>query len=391
MNLEAELSPDFLLRSFSFSLASTFYKMRAEGTVNGNVITFSLATGKENVTDSITLKAPPMIPVNKRTYLLRQGLQEGDKVRIPFFDPVTLSGKETTMEYRGKENVMIRNRIYSLHHFIESYAGVRINSWLDDEGKVIKEESPAGFVFLSEPEFQARDITGRGEEILSAVAVPFQGDLSRLQDASSVTFRLTLPDGHSFSLNKDRQHFSDPHLTLSLEDIPEGDFCATEAVETEASPFIQKNHSKIIRLAEQITEGISSPAAQIKALGQWLYENIDKQPVISIPDALTTLDSRKGDCNEHAALFAALAGSRNIPVRIVAGVMYHERSFYYHAWNEVCIAGKWISIDTTKNQFPTDLSHIKFIEGDIREHAPITSLLGKLRIELVNMVLERRK
>lgn len=391
MSLEADLSTDFLLQSFSFSLSSTFYRMNAKGTIHGNSVNFTLSTGKEDITDSITLKAPPILPVNQRGYLLKQDLQPGEKIRIPFFDPVTLSGKETTMEYRGKEKVLIHNRVLSLHRFIESYAGVRINSWLDDQGKVIKEESPAGFIFLAEPEFKARNITGRGEEILGAVAVPFKGDLAGLENASSVTFKLTLPTDSEFDLHDDRQIYRDSFLTVSREEIPEGDFCRGPENNLEATPFIQTRNPEINQLAEKLTRDQSSSMAKVNAIGKWLYTHIDKQPVISIPDALTTLNSRKGDCNEHAVLFAALARNRGIPTRVVAGVMYHANKFYYHAWNEVCIAGTWISIDTTKNQIPADLSHIKFIEGDLRDQTKIISLLGNLGIELVGMDMERKK
>lgn len=391
MNLEADLSADFLLQSFSFSLSSTFYRMNAKGTIHGNSVNFSLSTGKEDITDSITLKAPPILPVNQRGYLLKQDLLPGDKISIPFFDPVTLSGKETTMEYRGKEKVLIHNRVLSLHRFIENYAGIRINSWIDDQGKVIKEESPAGFIFLAEPEFKARNIAGRGEEILSAVAVPFEGDLASLEDASSVTFKLTLPADSEFDLYGDRQIYRDPLLTVSREALPEGDFCRGQKNNLEATAFIQTKNPKIAELAEKLTRDQASSMDKVKAIGSWLYTHIDKQPVISIPDALTTLKSRKGDCNEHAVLFAALARNRGIPARVAAGVMYHAGRFYYHAWNEVCIAETWISIDTTKNQIPADLSHIKFIEGDIRDQTKIISLLGNLGIELVGMDMQRKK
>ena len=103
----------------------------------------------------------------------------------------------------------------------------------------------------------------------------------------------------------------------------------------------------------------------------------------SIPDAVTTLHTRVGDCNEHAALFAALSRSVSIPARIAAGVTYHDGKFYYHAWNEICIDGKWISLDTTSNQFPADLTHIKFVEGETIEQVKIGALLGRLTIEIL--------
>ena len=110
---------------------------------------------------------------------------------------------------------------------------------------------------------------------------------------------------------------------------------------------------------------------------------MEKKPVLSIPDALSTLRTKVGDCNEHAALFAALARSVSIPARVVAGVTYHEGMFYYHAWNEVCLNGEWISLDTTKNQLPADLTHIKFVQGETNEQIKIGALLGKLKIEVL--------
>ena len=95
-----------------------------------------------------------------------------------------------------------------------------------------------------------------------------------------------------------------------------------------------------------------------------------------------------GDCNEHAALFAALARNVGVPTRIIAGVTLHDGAFYYHAWNEVCLAENWYSLDTTKNQFPADLSHIKFVEGETSEQIKIIALLGKLGIEPV--IIEKK-
>ena len=122
---------------------------------------------------------------------------------------------------------------------------------------------------------------------------------------------------------------------------------------------------------------------RMQTITGWVFSNLEKRPVLGIPDALSTLLSRKGDCNEHAALFAAMARNAGVPTRIVAGVTYHAGAFYYHAWNEVCVGDAWISVDTTKNQIPADLSHIKFVEGEIAQQVKIGALLGKLKIKAV--------
>ena len=128
----------------------------------------------------------------------------------------------------------------------------------------------------------------------------------------------------------------------------------------------------------------SSDTERVRILSDWVFANLEKRPVLGIPDALTTLSTKMGDCNEHAALFAALARNVGIPTRVVAGVTFFENAFYYHAWNEVCLDDSWYSVDTTKNQFPADLSHIKFVEGETNEQVRIAALLGKLKIKILD-------
>ena len=138
-----------------------------------------------------------------------------------------------------------------------------------------------------------------------------------------------------------------------------------------------------MKQAESIVKSVTNDLEKVMALAKWVYANLEKKPVLSIPDAVSTLRSKVGDCNEHAALFAALSRSLSIPTRVVAGVTYHEGMFYYHAWNEVCLGGEWISLDTTKNQLPADLTHIKFVQGETNEQIKIGALLGRLKIEVL--------
>ena len=386
MRIKATLSRDMLLKDFNFHFTSPFYKMDAEGRVEGQDVHFSFTTGKETVADVIRLQKTPYLATNKRFYLLRQGLQPGDKLKIPYFDPISLSGKDTVMEYKGRKKTLVQNRIYNLHHFVEIFSGVRINSWLDDGGKVIKEESPAGFVFISEPEFKATDIKVNGKEILSSVSIPLAGGSLDLSGRNWMRYRLTLPADTTFDLDKDRQSLDHDILTINLESLPDSDAAACSGFREElaSTPYIQTKNKLITVLAREVTGKAASDLERVKILSAWIFENLEKRPVLGIPDALTTLNTKMGDCNEHAALFAALARNVDIPTRVVAGVTFFEGAFYYHAWNEVCLDDNWYSLDTTNNQFPADLSHIKFVEGETNEQVKIAALIGKLQIEIVD-------
>uniref|UniRef100_UPI004057647A transglutaminase domain-containing protein n=1 Tax=Candidatus Electronema sp. TaxID=2698783 RepID=UPI004057647A len=72
-----------------------------------------------------------------------------------------------------------------------------------------------------------------------------------------------------------------------------------------------------------------------------------------------------------------------ISTAIAAGVTLQKNAFYYHAWNEVCIQGQWISLDTTTKQLPADIYHLRFTRADVEGQIAIGGLLGKLEIEAV--------
>jgi transglutaminase-like putative cysteine protease len=114
-----------------------------------------------------------------------------------------------------------------------------------------------------------------------------------------------------------------------------------------------------------------------------VFENIEKRPVLSLPDALSTLDNRVGDCNEHAVLLAALVRAAGIPCRIEAGLMYLKGRFYYHAWNLVYL-GRWITVDSVYDQIPADVSHIRLITGSPDRQLDLMGVIGKLQLKIIN-------
>ena len=390
LSLEAVVSTDSSLKQFEFTFESRFYRMKASGTVAGNTISFSLDTGNNYIQDELSMDTPPLLSTSRKRFLLMEEMEIGDKVRVPWFDPVSLSPKNSTIEYRGKEQVLIRERVYHLHRFTEHFAGTRVNSWLDDDGNVIKEESPAGFVFIREPEYKAKKIEDSSEDLLASVAAELKGTLpDDFAALSSIQYRLLLPPENTFNLNTGRQQFSENILTIRREQFTDLHSvaelqCRVGSDHLSASPYIQTDAEDIVTLSNQLTNDLASSYEIVSTLAEWVFAHIEKRPVIGIPDALTTLKNRLGDCNEHASLFAALSRAAGIPTKIAAGVVFHNGAFYYHAWNEVCLEGSWISLDTTTMQFPADLSHIKFVEGGFKEQIKIGALLGTLEIEILS-------
>jgi hypothetical protein len=384
--VNARLDKTMLLQCFDFELSSPFYSMTAEGEVDGSTVNFILTTGKELIKDSIKLASPPFLSTNRRGYLLKQDLEPGDKLRIPYFDPISLSGKDTVLEYKGYDKILIKGRIHRLHHFTESFSGMKINTWLDDSGKVIKEESPAGFVFIAEPEFKATAIKSDGQEILSSVSVQITGTMpADFATRDQLSYRLSYPPEAEVEVDLDRQKLADGLLTVTREEIPgeSAEPCQDRSAKLASTPYVQANHRRITELTQSLLDDEMNGMEKVRILSAWVFNNLEKRPVLGIPDALTTLTTRRGDCNEHTALFAAMARNAEIPTRIIAGVTFHEGAFFYHAWNEVCLGDTWLSLDTTKNHIPADVTHIKFVEGETSEQIKIGALFGRLKIEVI--------
>jgi transglutaminase-like putative cysteine protease len=148
------------------------------------------------------------------------------------------------------------------------------------------------------------------------------------------------------------------------------------------TPYLQSDNPAIRTLAAEILAGETDAGKAALRLKDWVYRNIAKRPTISIPNALEVLKTRKGDCNEHAVLFNALARAAGIPAKTVVGVVYLRGAFYYHAWSEVWLS-EWVSLDPVLNQFPADVTHVKFLEGDIDRQVDILRLIGNLKIEVL--------
>jgi transglutaminase-like putative cysteine protease len=76
-------------------------------------------------------------------------------------------------------------------------------------------------------------------------------------------------------------------------------------------------------------------------------------------------------------LLTALARAAGIPARVVAGAMYLDGGFYYHAWTELWL-GRWVSADAVFRQLPADATHVKLVEGGPERHAALAATVGRL-------------
>ena len=117
-------------------------------------------------------------------------------------------------------------------------------------------------------------------------------------------------------------------------------------------------------------------------INRWVHDSLEKTITIGIPSALHVLHTRRGDCNEHAQLFVALARAAGVPARVASGLAYVDGKFYYHAWPEVRLR-TWVAVDPTFGQFPADAAHLRFVMGGFGRQMELLRLIGNLRIDVI--------
>jgi hypothetical protein len=391
-NTRAQLDEGFLLSSFDFSVVSGLFDFRISGEMKGNNLHLSTGEKGKEKTRTIRLPSRPMISAGITHFFKSREFKVGDSFTFPVLDPITMTSKPTTIKVAAREVITLDGQSYKAYRLEMNSLGRPLLFWLDEEGVSLKEEGFMGFTLVRSSSSRAKLGLNRSGQIdfceLSAIKVA-----RKLEDPRKVSY-LEVELNHvpaSLPVDGSRQSLSGRILAVEKERPP---FEASYVIPYRARDrkllrylrpelLIQSDDSGIATLAKTIVDGVTDPFRAAKMILSWVFENLEKTPVASIPDAREIFKHRKGDCNEHATIVTALLRAAGIPARIVAGVVYKDGRFYYHAWNEAYI-NRWVSMDATLRQVPVDATHIKLINGGIEKQIQIAGMIGNLEFTILD-------
>jgi hypothetical protein len=318
-------------------------------------------------------------------------LEPGKEHFFTIFDPATLADQITSVVIEAREHILVGNQKVPAIRLRQRFKGISVVSWIDGNGRTLKEESPGGFALRQEAPAQAKSFADSRAVPLDLVArasIAVGESILQPQNRSKLRLRLSGLNVVDFALHGERQKFSEDVLRIEREQVSLSDTYKIPLKDRRfgsflnPTAFLQSDHPLIRDRAVEILGAETDAHRAVVRLKNWVYNEIEKQPTISIPNALQVLQTKKGDCNEHTVLFNALARAAGIPAKTVVGLVYLRGAFYYHAWSEVWL-GKWISLDSVLDQFPADVTHVKFIEGEIDRQLDVLKLIGNLRIEVL--------
>ncbi len=386
----------FQLRRFHVAVDSGVVRFKVSGEAEEGWIHVETGEGAACRRHRIKIAGPVVIPSAIPQFFKGRQVREGQSFVFSMLDPATLTQREITIHVGGRETVEINKDRVGAHRLESEVMGQHITSWIDDSGTVLREEGFMGLTLVRSSEGQALGTMAEGgtQDLYDLAAV---GVDKSLKDPSKVRYlklRMKGLTGGSFDvshLDGDRQRFRDGIIEIRQEPLPgSAGFVIPFQGPGEMTDFllpelnIESDDETLMKTAKDIAAGQTDPVTVSRKLMTWVYDHLEKRPVISVPSAAEVLRTRTGDCNEHATLLTAFLRAVGVPSRLSVGLVYFRGKFYYHAWTEAFL-GRWVSMDATLNQMPTDATHIRLVTGGLDRQMEIIGLIGRLRLEVVDV------
>ncbi len=380
---------NYRIRSFDFEARTDGRYYKSHGELDkDNVLLVFMETGGKKRAKTQKIKGQTFLPVTIRQMLFARGLEKGARFSVPVLNVFTLQVEDTVVEVLDLIPVKVGinvNTAYLLK-IGSSY------SWISDRGGTLKEEHPGGVSYFAETEDAAR--SGDMQYIFDFLSIPVLESnklLKAQEDLSSIKIRLSGVEFKNYPLlHEGRQTLTGDVLEITKDkegDLEAGAYALPYKGKDlgpflAPSRFVQSDHHTIIYNAKKFAAIEKNAFRLARFLTSNLYLTILKAPQLQLHTAMEIFNSHAGESNEHTVMFTSFARAGGLPARMVGGLVYRKGHFYYHSWPEVWL-GSWVPVDPTLGQFPADVTHIRFVQGDIDEIAAFGNIIKDIKVEIL--------
>jgi len=404
----ARVDTAFMLRSFDFSLDPGTGPITLKGSLDrpGDMyrLTLAIDSGGGTRTETRELPEAPVLSLNLSRLLANGGLVPGTTHTRTVLDPATLQSAVMTVTIGDRGVVRAMDTVIPAFRVETEFRGLKTTSWVTDTGEIVREESPLGLMTIREPPERARGLAVpdrvKADLLQAAAVVPdMRRRIDEPRDVRRLKLRLDGADVPAEELNGAGQT-ADGHVIEIVDPrlLQPGPRDVNVERYLKPEPLIESDAPEIRAEAEQAVRGATDDRGRAERLTRYVNGLLDKKPTVSLPSAREVLRTKVGDCNEHTALFVAMARSIGMPSRIAVGLVFMHGAFYYHAWPEVYIAdpstslgarsqGFWLPVDPTLNQYPADATHLRLTRGGLDKQAVVLPLIGHLKMTVLDVEL----
>ncbi len=371
-----------------------------------------------------TLDIPPGANLATDTSMLTEGqdLAVGKTLKFYYLQPLSVELQSATLKVTGKS--LVRSDSGKEISAFEVHADLpegKMVAWAGRDGKMVKSELRLGqftMTIVQESRAHALDTAYTTPALAPAIAGA-PATPADLADATALKPDRVLPDPRTLR-----------YLKATISGVPEQNLVPSDARQSftraaeaqgdgvtadftvRAERFDAADASQwpvrdsafrpyLIRAAYLETDDAPIQQTALKLRGKetnlftiassirdWVHTEMTPDASIGVVrSAKDVFGRRRGVCRDYATLYTALARAAGVPTRLCAGIVYAEGKFFYHAWAESYV-GRWVAFDPTlhdaKKASYVDATHIKFAQGDVTQMFEVVSIVGRLKIHVVD-------
>lgn len=388
MTSSARTGTDFDLGSQVMVMSDGTSEIGVNAVRRGNVVETTINTSGREITRSVQFEGD-YLPAFMDLAAAGMDWSPGEERVYQTFDPSTGTILEATVTCQATEETDLLGDTVTAYRLEISQAGMNNLVWVH-EGQIIREEEQGlGMVLTRVPPGTIADIDP-GNDLYMLYSV----SSTVVTDPRAGGERTWLLEG---DIEWDMFELDYPGLQTSADGpvvfvsavLPSADetlpFPMTEVPDSllvylTPEPLLQSDDPAIVALADSLIRGCTDSWEAAVAICRFVDTAVEDVPTVSLPSAVDVLDSMRGDCNEHTALFVALARAAGIPSAVCNGIVYiDEGRFGYHAWPMVWV-GRWVAMDPTFGMLLADATHIILAKGSLEDQYTINAVIGRLSV-----------
>jgi hypothetical protein len=378
-----------------------------EGTLGDDgklkVKTTSVGTTKEQEMD---WPKGALLSEGLRLLSLAKGLREGTAYSARMFDTSSLKAMDANITVGPKVSVDLLGRVVKLTEVVavlsSAMGKLTVTTYVDEKQDALKTISPimgmnleiidCGKEFALSPNDTATDFF---DKVLIASPKP----LKDLKAPKGVTYKVE-PTGKAaldFPSTDEQTVAAGEGKTVLLtvrpialakgEKFPYAGKDANLLAAMKPTQYLQCDDKRVVDLAKQAVGDAKDSAEAAANIEKFVRKYINKKDLsVGYASAAEVVESREGDCTEHAVLVAALCRAVGIPAQVVMGVAYvpsfggKKDVFGPHAWARAWAGGKWVSLDAALDGFDGGHITMGYGDGDSSDFFGVVNLLGNIKI-----------
>jgi hypothetical protein len=273
---------------------------------------------------------------------------------------------------------------------------ITITYWTDARGEALKSHvellDQTTYRTTKQRALAAADVGGF--DLMKDLLVPVEMPVDRPHDTKEIVYRVQMktgnpakvfPSGPSQLVRQLDEHTAEITVRAILPNDPETvpEQTPPGPAELASNNLIQADDPQIAELAESVATDEKDRWQVCLALESWVHEGIVvKSFSQGFATAADVVRSREGDCTEHAVLLAALCRARDIPARVVVGLVYSPRDhgFAFHMWDEVWVHDRWVPLDATWGVGGIGAAHLKLKHAALSQQDAGEAVRGVLTV-----------